>query len=100
MAHVDWHDTGKFVGRDLAERGGTAVLDNVEDIGLNAAKTWLDGVLDALHEQGIDARSIAISRDAFEDFTGVAESEGETYRGIVLLEVNDAGGRPTLAVAA
>ncbi len=100
MPDVDWHQAGEFVGRDLAERGGTAILDHVEDIGLIQAILWVDGVLDGLHEHGIDAKTIAISRTAFEDFVEAAGSSGETYRGIVLLEADDQGRRQSIVVAA
>ncbi|UVC09850.1 hypothetical protein IHQ71_04345 [Rhizobium sp. TH2] len=100
MAEVDWHSAGEFVGRDLAEQGGTAILDNVGSIGLIQAILWLDGVLDGLHERGIDAKSIAISRTAYEDFIEASGSIDETYRGIILLDADDGGARPSVVVAA
>jgi hypothetical protein len=100
MPEVNWNEIGAFVGRDLAGRGGTALLDNIDTIGIGPAIKWLDGVLDGLREGGIEAKSIAISGEVFKDFTEATGSEGEAYRGILLMEVNDAGPRPVIVVAA
>ena len=82
MAEIDWHDAGRKAGQELAEAGGSAANVDIDIIGFEAGRLWLDGVLDAIRENGLDAKSIAISPGLLDAFRGTAEwKDDETYRG-------------------
>lgn len=87
MSDVNFYESGRDIGRELAAMGGRAILDEVGEIGVSTAKKWVDGVLDGLAEKGEQPKSIAISPElamAFRDAT--SKRNAPTYRGVALIK--------------
>lgn len=101
MAEIDWHDAGRKAGQELAEVGGSAANVDIDTIGFQAGRSWLDGVLDALRERGVDAKSIAVTPGLLDSFRGAREwKDDNTYRGALLLEIEESSPHASIIIAA
>jgi hypothetical protein len=101
MTEIDWTDAGRHAGEELAEAGGSAANVDIDTIGFEAGRAWLDGVLDALHQRGVDAKSIAATPGLLDSFQRTAEwKDHNTYRGILLMEVDETSPHASIVIAA
>jgi len=65
MAGIDWYEAGLQAGRSIAEAGGSAANVEIDPIGFDLGRSWLDGVLDTLLEKGLDAKMIRSRRNCW-----------------------------------
>lgn len=101
MTGVDWHEAGRKAGQEIAEAGGSAANVEVDSIGADLGRAWLDGVLDALREKGLDATMIVVSPALLDTFRKTTEWRDDgTYRGAHLRAIEDDGDGGKIVVAA
>jgi hypothetical protein len=101
MAGLDWHQAGRQAGQEIAEAGGSAANVEIDTIGFELGRSWLDGVLDALSEKGLSDKMISVSPSMVDFFRATDEwQEDGTYRGSHLMSAENDDDHARIVVAA